>query len=72
MLWIFWICTVSVQLCDFLNLCPSDPFLSTTANISDEFVTQITPSGWTFIIWSIIYIFLASVLVYVLSGIFRK
>ncbi|XP_044031708.1 uncharacterized protein LOC122866306 [Siniperca chuatsi] len=48
------------------------PFLATTANISDEFVTQITPSGWTFTIWSIIYIFLALVLVYVFSGIFRK
>ncbi|XP_069015489.1 uncharacterized protein [Embiotoca jacksoni] len=48
------------------------PFLSSTRNISDEFVTEITPSGWTFTIWSIIYIFLALVLVYVLSGIFRK
>ncbi|TDG97319.1 hypothetical protein EPR50_G00224740 [Perca flavescens] len=48
------------------------PFMETTSNISDEFVTQITPAGWTFTIWSIIYIFLASVLVYVLSGIFRK
>ncbi|KAI3355284.1 hypothetical protein L3Q82_018136 [Scortum barcoo] len=48
------------------------PFLSTTANVSGDFVTQITPLGWTFTIWSIIYIFLASVLVYVLSGICRK
>ncbi|XP_031706162.1 uncharacterized protein LOC116385101 [Anarrhichthys ocellatus] len=48
------------------------PFLSSTANISNEFVTEITPAGWTFAIWSIIYIFLALVLVYVLSGIFRK
>ncbi|XP_035512669.1 uncharacterized protein si:ch211-161h7.5 [Morone saxatilis] len=48
------------------------PFLASTGNISDEFVTEITPSGWTFTIWSFIYIFLALVLVYVLSGIFRK
>ncbi|GLD54731.1 uncharacterized protein AKAME5_000731100 [Lates japonicus] len=48
------------------------PFLSSTANISDEFVTQITPSGWTFTIWSIIYTFMALVLLYLLSGIFRK
>ncbi|XP_070709374.1 uncharacterized protein [Pempheris klunzingeri] len=48
------------------------PFLDSTGNISDVFVTQITPSGWTFTIWSIIYVFLAVVLVYVLSGIFRK
>ncbi|XP_037312006.2 uncharacterized protein LOC119198682 [Pungitius pungitius] len=50
----------------------NDPFYQSTSNISDEFVTQITPDGWTFIIWSFIYIFLALVLVYVLSGIFRK
>ncbi|XP_068438431.1 uncharacterized protein [Clinocottus analis] len=48
------------------------PFLSTTSNISAEFGTQITPAGWTFTIWSIIYIFLALVLVYLLSGFFRK
>ncbi|XP_022065400.2 uncharacterized protein LOC110961910 [Acanthochromis polyacanthus] len=48
------------------------PFLVSTGNISDEFVTEITPSGWTFAIWGIIYTFLALVLVYVLSGFFRK
>ncbi|KAK1885079.1 putative ammonia channel [Dissostichus eleginoides] len=49
-----------------------DPFLESTKNISDAFVTEITPDGWTFTIWSIIYIFLALVMVYVISGIFRK
>ncbi|KAK5849656.1 hypothetical protein PBY51_013972 [Eleginops maclovinus] len=49
-----------------------DPFLETTKNISDAFVTEITPDGWTFIIWSIIYIFLALIMVYVIAGIFRK
>nr|XP_019942851.1 PREDICTED: uncharacterized protein LOC109629548 [Paralichthys olivaceus] len=48
------------------------PFLRSTGNISDEFVTQITPSGWTFAIWSIIYTFLALVVLYILSGICRK
>ncbi|CAK6972891.1 uncharacterized protein LOC121888488 [Scomber scombrus] len=48
------------------------PFLYSTGNISDEFTTQITPSGWTFSIWSVIYAFLASVLAYVLSGLYRK
>uniref|UniRef100_UPI0037E98F4D uncharacterized protein n=1 Tax=Semicossyphus pulcher TaxID=241346 RepID=UPI0037E98F4D len=48
------------------------PFLASTGNISDDFVTQITPSGWTFTIWSIIYTFLALVSAYVFSGIFRK
>ncbi|XP_073344171.1 uncharacterized protein [Pagrus major] len=48
------------------------PFLESTGNISDEFDTQITPAGWTFSIWSIIYIFQALVVVYTLSSIFRK
>ncbi|KAM8730988.1 uncharacterized protein AB9X84_025573 [Acanthopagrus schlegelii] len=48
------------------------PFLESTGNISDEFDTQITPAGWTFSIWSIIYVFQALVVVYALSGIFRK
>ncbi|XP_008295694.1 uncharacterized protein LOC103368925 [Stegastes partitus] len=48
------------------------PFLRSTGNVSDEFLTEITPSGWTFIIWSIIYTFLALLLVYILSGLFRK
>ncbi|KAJ0022910.1 hypothetical protein NQD34_015044, partial [Periophthalmus magnuspinnatus] len=48
------------------------PFLHPTSNVSNEFTTQVTPSGWTFAIWGIIYAFMASVLVYVLSGVFRK
>ncbi|KAK5877858.1 hypothetical protein CesoFtcFv8_025327 [Champsocephalus esox] len=48
------------------------PFLESTKNISDAFGTEITPDGWTFTIWAIIYIFLALVMVYVISGIFRK
>ncbi|XP_060920826.1 uncharacterized protein si:ch211-161h7.5 [Labrus mixtus] len=48
------------------------PFLNPTANVSDKFVTMITPSGWTFVIWGIIYTFLALVLAYAISGIFRK
>ncbi|MEQ2252088.1 hypothetical protein ILYODFUR_018139 [Ilyodon furcidens] len=50
----------------------SSPFLYNTSNISAQFVIQLTPSGWTFIIWTIIYIFLALVMVYTFSGIFRK
>lgn len=49
-----------------------DPFLQSTGNISDEYQTEITPAGWTFAIWGIIYTFLASVLVYVFSGFCRK
>ncbi|KAK5601339.1 hypothetical protein CRENBAI_000951 [Crenichthys baileyi] len=50
----------------------SSPFLYDTSNISAQFVIQLTPSGWTFTIWTIIYIFLALVMVYTFSGIFRK
>ncbi|XP_038149570.1 uncharacterized protein LOC119788947 [Cyprinodon tularosa] len=50
----------------------SSPFLYDTSNISAQFVIQLTPSGWTFTIWTIIYIFLALVMVYGVSGIFRK
>ena len=31
-------------------------FKNSTANISDEYPTQITPAGWTFGIWGLIYI----------------
>uniref|UniRef100_A0AAV2LCD5 Uncharacterized protein n=1 Tax=Knipowitschia caucasica TaxID=637954 RepID=A0AAV2LCD5_KNICA len=48
------------------------PFLQSTGNVSDEYTTDITPSGWTFAIWGIIYAFMAAVLVYVLSTLFRK
>ncbi|XP_051910254.1 uncharacterized protein LOC127593076 [Hippocampus zosterae] len=48
------------------------PFLETTGNISDAFATHITPSGWTFIIWTFIYIFLALVMVYAFAGLCRR
>lgn len=53
-------------------MCRADPFLEPTGNVSDAFANEITPSGWTFIIWTIIYIFLALVCVYTLAGFFRK
>lgn len=48
------------------------PFLLSTGNVSDEFNTEITPAGWTFAIWTVIYIFLALTLVFALSGFCRK
>lgn len=30
-------------------------FKNTTGNISDQYTTQITPAGWTFSIWGVIY-----------------
>ena len=32
-------------------------FKNTTSNVSDLFYTQVTPAGWTFAIWGIIYTF---------------
>lgn len=47
------------------------PFTTTTANISAVFDTPITPSGWTFSIWSIIYVWLTVMIIYILSGLCR-
>ncbi|XP_068160677.1 uncharacterized protein [Antennarius striatus] len=48
------------------------PYKTTTANVSAVFDTQITPSGWTFNIWSVIYIWLTLMIIYILSGLCRK
>lgn len=48
------------------------PYSTTTANVSSVFDTQITPSGWTFNIWSIIYIWLTAMVIYILTGLCRK
>ncbi|CAJ1082134.1 uncharacterized protein LOC117829331 [Xyrichtys novacula] len=66
------ICFIVTMAFSALAASGKPPFVTTTGNISDEFVTEITPSGWTFAIWGIIYFFLAAVMVYVFSGIFRK
>lgn len=66
------LCLSVLRLDNNLKLWHADPFLEPTGNVSDAFANEITPSGWTFIIWTIIYIFLALVCVYALSGFFRK
>ncbi|KAL2085131.1 hypothetical protein ACEWY4_018451 [Coilia grayii] len=43
------------------------PFLNGTGDISDTFNTQITPSGWTFSIWGVIYVWLTLMLGYIIS-----
>lgn len=48
------------------------PYSTTTANVSAVFDTQITPSGWAFNIWSVIYIWLTSLVIYILTGLCRK
>nr|XP_020501909.1 uncharacterized protein LOC109993318 [Labrus bergylta]XP_020501917.1 uncharacterized protein LOC109993318 [Labrus bergylta] len=48
------------------------PYETTTGNVSAVFDTQITPSGWTFNIWSIIYVWLMIMVIYIFIGLFRK
>lgn len=48
------------------------PYDTTTGNVSAVFDTQITPSGWTFNIWSVIYVWLTAMIIYILTGLCRK
>ena len=47
-------------------------FYNSTGSVSDKFPTDITPTGWTFSIWGVIYAWQALFLVYSLSTICRK
>ncbi|XP_074550162.1 uncharacterized protein LOC141807844 [Halichoeres trimaculatus] len=48
------------------------PYQTTTANVSAVFDTQLTPSGWTFNIWSVIYVWLTTMVIYILTGLCRQ
>ncbi|XP_072307461.1 uncharacterized protein [Eucyclogobius newberryi] len=48
------------------------PYTTTTANVSAVFDTEITPSGWTFNIWSLIYVWLTALVIYIVTGLCRK
>ncbi|KAK2868689.1 hypothetical protein Q7C36_000560 [Tachysurus vachellii] len=48
------------------------PFLHKTGNVSALYETEITPAGWTFTIWGIIYSWLLLMNVYFLSCICRR
>ncbi|XP_066981153.1 uncharacterized protein [Macrobrachium rosenbergii] len=48
------------------------PFKQSTGNVSDKFFTCITPAGFTFSIWSIIYISLVLIIIYAITLLFRK
>lgn len=48
------------------------PYTTTTANVSAVFDTQLTPSGWTFFIWTLIYVWFTAFVIYILSGLCRK
>ncbi|XP_068605337.1 uncharacterized protein si:dkey-29d8.3 [Brachionichthys hirsutus] len=47
------------------------PFHSTTGNVSSRYETDITPAGWTFSIWGVIYTWLTLMVVYLTSFVFR-
>ncbi|KAM7390441.1 hypothetical protein PAMA_008548 [Pampus argenteus] len=55
-----------------LSVVGTGPFYTTTGNVSDQFDTQITPSGWTFSIWSVIYIWLTAMIIYIVTGLCRR
>ncbi|KAF5892143.1 uncharacterized protein DAT39_018142 [Clarias magur] len=48
------------------------PFLHSTGNVSALYETEITPAGWTFSIWGIIYSWLLLMHIYFLSCICRR
>ncbi|KAM6918300.1 uncharacterized protein FYW49_007926 [Xenentodon cancila] len=47
------------------------PFHSSTGNVSAKYETNITPAGWTFSIWGVIYTWLTLMMIYITSYVFR-
>ena len=47
-------------------------FESTVGNISDKYDLYITPAGFTFSIWSVIYLWIALILLFFIISIFFK
>lgn len=47
------------------------PFQRSTGNISDRYKTEITPAGWTFSIWGVIYSWLFLMNAYILTWLCR-
>ncbi|XP_023696964.2 uncharacterized protein [Paramormyrops kingsleyae] len=48
------------------------PFSQSTGNVSAQYDTEITPAGWTFSIWGVIYAWLSAMLIYILTGFCRR
>ncbi|EFX90051.1 hypothetical protein DAPPUDRAFT_309800 [Daphnia pulex] len=49
-----------------------DLFNQSTGQVSDNYKSYITPAGFTFSIWSVIYIFLGAGAIYSLASVYRK
>lgn len=47
-------------------------FRNTITNVSNSYETDITPAGYTFSIWGLIYFWQSAWMLYALSGIFRR
>ncbi|MEE6464632.1 hypothetical protein FKM82_006308 [Ascaphus truei] len=47
-------------------------FLTTASNVSSKYSLEITPAGWTFSIWSVIYIWNGLWILYIHSTLFRR
>lgn len=47
-------------------------FKSSTGDISDKYYLDVTPAGWTFSIWGVIYVWQTLWLIYAIVNIFRK
>ncbi|XP_054624756.1 uncharacterized protein si:dkey-29d8.3 isoform X1 [Dunckerocampus dactyliophorus] len=47
------------------------PFHSSTGNVSARYETDITPAGWTFSIWGVIYTWLSLMVIYITLYVFR-
>ncbi|XP_072219213.1 uncharacterized protein [Leuresthes tenuis] len=47
------------------------PFYSSTGNVSAHYATDITPAGWTFSIWGVIYTWLTLMVIYITSFVFK-
>ncbi|XP_037090501.1 uncharacterized protein LOC119110704 isoform X2 [Pollicipes pollicipes] len=47
-------------------------FNQSTGNVSDKYQVFLTPPGWTFIIWGVIYSWMAVALIYALSQLCRR
>ncbi|XP_028282970.1 uncharacterized protein LOC114449468 [Parambassis ranga] len=47
------------------------PFHLSTGNVSARYETDITPAGWTFSIWGVIYTWLTLMVIYITSYVFR-
>ncbi|XP_061111962.1 uncharacterized protein si:dkey-29d8.3 [Conger conger] len=48
------------------------PFHQNTGNVSKKYETEITPAGWTFSIWGVIYFWLFSLLTYIVTSLCRR